>query len=128
VILRYASSATIGGQSTSDGNAYRGTFDELVAPGWKKENEMNLTDKVGSKIYPNRTVEDLFSDFGKERDVLWGDGTGAKVAGMLAGLTPERLSQALVAADVTPATLAAALPADLAEQLADLLAQRLAGG
>jgi len=36
-ILQYTSSATIGGQTTCDANAYRGTIDELtalVAPGW----------------------------------------------------------------------------------------------
>jgi outer membrane murein-binding lipoprotein Lpp len=36
-ILQYTSSATIGGQTTCDANAFRGTFDDLmalVAPGW----------------------------------------------------------------------------------------------
>jgi hypothetical protein len=39
-ILQYSSSATIGGQSTSDANAYRGTLAELtalVAPGWEDD-------------------------------------------------------------------------------------------
>lgn len=36
-VLQYTSSATIGGQTTCDANAYRGTLDQLtalVAPGW----------------------------------------------------------------------------------------------
>jgi hypothetical protein len=39
-IWQYTSSATIGGQSTSDANAYRGTLTQLVAlvaPGWAQE-------------------------------------------------------------------------------------------
>jgi hypothetical protein len=39
-ILQYTSSAVIGGQSTSDANAYRGTLAELIdlaAPGWSAE-------------------------------------------------------------------------------------------
>jgi hypothetical protein len=41
-ILQYSSSATIGGQTTSDANAYRGTLQELttlVAPGWSGEGD-----------------------------------------------------------------------------------------
>jgi hypothetical protein len=39
-ILQYSSSATIGGQTTCDANAYRGTLDQLqalVAPGWSTD-------------------------------------------------------------------------------------------
>jgi hypothetical protein len=39
-ILQYTSSATIGGQTTCDANAYRGTLaqlTQLLAPGWAKE-------------------------------------------------------------------------------------------
>ncbi|MEU4222188.1 hypothetical protein [Actinoplanes sp. NPDC026623] len=46
-ILQYSSSATIGGQTTSDANAYRGTLAELIrlaAPGW--EDTMDWTDDV----------------------------------------------------------------------------------
>jgi hypothetical protein len=46
-ILQYSSSATIGGQGTSNANAYRGTLAELIrlaAPGW--ENTMDWTDDV----------------------------------------------------------------------------------
>lgn len=43
-VLQYTSSATIGGQTTCDANAYRGTLAELIAllaPGW--ETDMPLT-------------------------------------------------------------------------------------
>jgi hypothetical protein len=46
-ILQYSSSATIGGQTTSDANAYRGTLAELIkvaAPGWV--DIMDWTDDV----------------------------------------------------------------------------------
>lgn len=44
-ILQFTSSATIGGQTTCDANAYRGTLDQLtalVAPGWA--DDMTFTD------------------------------------------------------------------------------------
>lgn len=44
-ILQYTSSATIGGQTTCDANAYRGTLTQLtqlVAPGWTEEIDMAL--------------------------------------------------------------------------------------
>lgn len=77
-ILQFSSTATIGGQTTSDVNAFRGTLDQMVAllaPGWKKaeEPEMELTDKTGDGTYPNRTVADFFGDFWKLRDPLTGD-------------------------------------------------------
>jgi GH25 family lysozyme M1 (1,4-beta-N-acetylmuramidase) len=83
-ILQYTSSATIGGQTTCDANAFRGTLAELVAlvaPGWE-EKDMQLSDKTGNQAYQGRTVEDFFSDFWKLRDVLWGDATGTKVANL----------------------------------------------
>lgn len=46
-ILQYSSSATIGGRTTSDANAYRGSLAELVrlaAPGW--DSDMDWTDDV----------------------------------------------------------------------------------
>lgn len=47
-ILQYSSHAVIGGQTTSDANAYRGTLAELtaiIAPGFK-ENTMDWTDDI----------------------------------------------------------------------------------
>ena len=51
-ILQYSSSATIGGQSTCDANAYRGTLAELtalVAPGWT-EDDMPTADEVADAV------------------------------------------------------------------------------
>lgn len=50
-ILQYSSKATIGGQTTSDANAFRGTLAQLqaiLAPGWKKEvvAAMDWDDKI----------------------------------------------------------------------------------
>lgn len=48
-VLQYSSSATIGGQTTCDANAFRGTLDQLIqllAPGWAKENSMSGTQDV----------------------------------------------------------------------------------
>jgi hypothetical protein len=45
-ILQYSSSATVGGQTTSDVNAYRGTLPELtalVAPGWTEGDDGTAT-------------------------------------------------------------------------------------
>lgn len=52
-ILQYSSSATIGGQSTSDANAYRGTLAELtalVAPGWM-EDDMPTADEIAAAVW-----------------------------------------------------------------------------
>jgi hypothetical protein len=52
-ILQYTSSATIGGQATSDANAYRGTLDQLVAlvaPGWEDNAMATLTDAEKAQL------------------------------------------------------------------------------
>lgn len=53
-VWQYTSSATIGGQSTCDANAFRGTLDQLkrlVAPGWAQEvGDMPLTDADADKV------------------------------------------------------------------------------
>lgn len=90
-ILQFTSSANIGGQSTCDANAFRGTLDELVAllsPGWTKpkppieEPDVELTDKYGDAAYPNRDLKDRASDDAKLRDVLWGDVKGTAAANL----------------------------------------------
>ncbi|RGC68414.1 hypothetical protein C5N14_13590 [Micromonospora sp. MW-13] len=50
----------------------------------------------------------------------------AIVAGVLAGLGPDRLAQALTAAGLTPEAIAAAVPPDMARQVVDELTARLA--
>ena len=52
-ILQFTSSATIGGQTTSDANAYRGTLDQLVtlvAPGWEDNAMATLTDAEKAQL------------------------------------------------------------------------------
>jgi hypothetical protein len=51
----------------------------------------------------------------------------AIAAGVLAGLTPDRLAAAITAAGLTPEALVAAIPADLAEQVLDGLGARIRG-
>lgn len=51
-VLQYSSSATIGGQSTSDANAFRGTLAELVAlvaPGWSTMATLDAEDLAAIK-------------------------------------------------------------------------------
>lgn len=55
-ILQYTSHASIGGQSTCDANAFRGTFDELVAlvaPGWSDDMPLSSDDitKVAKAVW-----------------------------------------------------------------------------
>lgn len=51
----------------------------------------------------------------------------AIVAGILAGLDPERLGAAITAAGITPQALAAALPAEVAAEVVDEIQRRLTG-
>jgi len=54
-ILQYTSSATIGGQTTSDANAFRGTIQQLkalVAPGWE-DDLPSIDDLLGADKIPN---------------------------------------------------------------------------
>ncbi|WP_229398688.1 hypothetical protein [Micromonospora okii] len=50
----------------------------------------------------------------------------AIIAGVLAGLTPQRLAEAVRAAGLTPEAIAAAVPPDMARQVVDELTARLA--
>jgi hypothetical protein len=48
-VLQYTSSATIGGQTTCDANAFRGSLNELthlVAPGWSEDMALSSDDKA----------------------------------------------------------------------------------
>jgi len=119
-ILQYSSSATIGGQSTSDANAYRGTLAELitlVAPGWSEDMEL--------------TPENLKAIAG----AVWGNDVDPSTGGYTAGgalwtvlgrtgainqvvtknLDPVVIAQAVVAAlpagriDITPEELQEAI-------------------
>ncbi len=93
-ILQFTSSASIGGQSTCDANAFRGTLDELtslLAPGWNKpppppppieEPDVELTDTYGDRGRPTRKIQDRLRDDAGLRDVLWGDQVGATAANL----------------------------------------------
>jgi len=134
-IWQFSSSITIAGQTTCDANAFRGTADQLIAllaPGWApkppvKGTTMNLSDKVNSAVYPNRTVENFFADFWGVRDVVVGDSkaaaprNGSPLAEWLA--LPAQVA-ALTAAVQAPA------PVDLTDEqlqgIADKVADRLA--
>lgn len=83
-IWQYTSSATIGGQTTSDANAFRGTVDqlkELVTPmaltqadkDWISAQIETIADKVwqtkiGNANYPNRTAIRALNDLSTQRD------------------------------------------------------------
>lgn len=77
-ILQYTSSAVIGGQTTSDANAFKGdllALRKLVAPGFyvtEAVKDMQLTDKIGDAANPNRTVGDVLRDVAKWRGVEFG--------------------------------------------------------
>lgn len=82
-IWQFTSSATIAGQTTSDGNAFRGKLADLVklvAPGWApKEDPMPTAQEVadalldtpiGNENYPHRTVRQVIQDLSNLRDAL----------------------------------------------------------
>jgi hypothetical protein len=84
-IAQFSSTATVAGDSTSDVNAFKGTPADLLAklaPGWVPDPppvevpQVELTDKVGSDPYPNRTVGNVLNDVEGVRDFLVGDATG----------------------------------------------------
>lgn len=140
-ILQYTSSATIGGQSTCDANAYRGTLAELtalVAPGWM-EDDMDPQDVWNADVIPVQAKTETWAAGGTlgatyDKAVAAAAGVArleaavaqlvgrdlvdepAIVAGVLAGLDPMAIAAAVVNA----------LPADEAKKVADELAARLA--
>jgi hypothetical protein len=67
-ILQYTSSATIGGQTTCDANAFRGTLEQLtalVAPGWSTDMDLtpeNLADIADKVVMTVRNTRKFLSD------------------------------------------------------------------
>jgi hypothetical protein len=65
-VLQYSSSATIGGQTTCDANAYRGTLAELtqlLAPGWiKKVDDVSEQDAYNGTMRALRDFHDVQQD------------------------------------------------------------------
>lgn len=117
-ILQFTASAVIGGQTTSDANAYRGTLDQLqalVAPGWKDDLPMDqatfnklmkgygaltMDTKIGDLANPDRTVGDVLRDAAKLRGVVWGDAKDTANAKLPADSPLARI----IAAATPPAT------------------------
>jgi hypothetical protein len=104
-VLQFTSQATIAGQTTCDANAFRGSLAQLtalVAPGWvpsapatahaiTQEEDMNLSDRIGSKAYAGRTVGNVLNDLEGVRDHLIGDPVGIQFSGVRAGSPLGRL-------------------------------------
>lgn len=70
-ILQFTSTATIGGQTTSDANAFRGTLDELtalVAPGWSTG--MEWTDRPWSSPDPATAAIAIQRTYGNTVNIL----------------------------------------------------------
>jgi hypothetical protein len=155
-ILQYSSSAVIGGQSTSDADAFRGTLAQLtalVAPGWSDIMTPDdkawlaaqfaaLTDSDATPL-PDGTPT---SAVGRR---AWGQGVPNGTRGLDSANAPHHVRttaweaiedlgaklvelEQKVAAVGTPdpavlaQAIANAIPADLAGKVADVLAQRLA--
>lgn len=136
-VLQYTSSANIGGQTTCDANAYRGSLQELtnlVAPGWMEAPQMELTDKIGDETYPNRTVGDVLRDIEQLRDFLVNDVAGTASAGIKASAPVQSLVGLKAAiptvAQIVSATVNALPPAniDVPALAAALVAAGVTGG
>ena len=119
-ILQYSSSATIGGQSTSDANAYRGTLAELIAlaaPGWSTD--MDLTPENLKAIAGAVWGNDVDPSAGgyTASGALWTvlGRTGAINQQVAKSFDPAVIAQAVVAAlpperiDISPADLQEAI-------------------
>lgn len=143
-ILQYTSSATIGGQSTCDANAFRGTLEQLtrrLAPGWSTMATLDSDDKK----WLMQTL-DAYLGFDKAQidgtptsrigRLVWTqgipDGTavgqpralayqvlenlGVAVIDETTTVDPAAVASALITAGFNPAALAAALLAEIAAQ------------
>jgi hypothetical protein len=144
-ILQFTSSATIGGQSTCDANAYRGTLADLIAlaaPGWSTD--MDLTPEnlkaIASAVWGNDVDPStggytasgaLWTVLGRT-DPLADVNTFAQtlananrvdVQALAASLTPALVTGVLTG--LTP-EIVASIPTGLAQQVVDLFAARLA--
>lgn len=156
LILQFTSSATIAGQTTCDGNAFRGTLDQLqakLAPGWATDggNDMAVTQdmidaaelgfrKVLASGFRAATGQAPDGDAGKpDRNAR--DQFRAIVGGpvdqnlLLAAITAEGVDNNALAAAIIPgltAALVAALPtgtlteADVEQALRDFFGQLVA--
>lgn len=146
-ILQFTSSATIGGQTTCDANAYRGTLPQLtalLAPGWAQEGtDMSLDVAELDQIYRAVVTNDKLTAPGKPADNptwtlesfvrnTYNEAKRARLAAeaTLAGLGADTVDEQAIAdailKQLTPEAIAGAIPADIAEQVVSLLTARLA--
>jgi len=124
-ILQYSSKATIGGQTTCDANAYRGTLaglTSLLAPGFTaKENDMaNADDILAFLQYDRKVLSSIQVALNNIGAAVKADPVDEqKVASLvLAGLGQAQLTDALAGA-------LKALPKEVANQVLADLGQRL---
>lgn len=143
-ILQYTSSAIIGGQTTCDANAYRGTFDELVAlvaPGWSTDVALTTDDIWNADVVTNPSQRsNAKSDPQQRAAFALGDAwqllydlrgavatLDAKVTALPLVFGQDEVAVIVsgVLAGLTPEVLAA-IPADLAQQVVDVFSARTA--
>lgn len=108
-ILQFTSSAVIGGQSTCDANAYRGSLPQLinlVAPGWSQDMPLT-TDDAKVLITEVRNTREFLSD--TEVDII-AAAAAAKLAPQIAALTAA-VTALPSSVQVPPAELQAAIVA-----------------
>jgi GH25 family lysozyme M1 (1,4-beta-N-acetylmuramidase) len=152
-VLQYTSSATIGGQTTCDANAYRGTLKQLtalLAPGWIETEEVDVALDAADKAW-------ISAQLGTVPKAVWSypldidtspEGTNLQPAGgiqryiseehhriedlcraILAGVGTDNVDESAIVAGVlaglNPQAIADAIPGDIAVQVVDLLRARL---
>lgn len=117
LILQYTSSATIGGQTTCDANAYRGTLAQLtaqLAPGWAREEIDDMADltqdnldQIAKAVWGYKITD--FADVGNPKRQL--------AASTWLGYSDDRRNDILAAVNAGVAkTLAAYGETDVSEQ------------
>lgn len=148
-ILQYSSSATIGGQTTSDANAFRGTLaqlTDLVAPGWSDDMPISepefariqamirapyadadptalVETPAGHSILSQQTPNGTKPGSPQEAFYAVVEDLGVQLVALQAQVAA--LSSVTIDYAALAQALAAAFPVQLADQVADVLAQRL---
>lgn len=113
-VLQYSSSATIGGQTTCDANAYRGTLEELtalVAPGWS--DDMPTAAEIAKAVWEYKLDIDV-SDTGKDLQPAGGILRYADTRANRSDQLVRTLTTALASATTSDANRDTALAANLA--------------
>jgi len=150
-ILQYTSKATIGGQTTSDANAFRGTLAQLtalVAPGWEDDmpsvDDLLNADKIPNDINPGVKGQPGYNEF---MTVEWALRYASRASLALDEARAARKDIAVLSAQLKTLTgkdfvdeqavidgvlaglpvdaIVAAIPEDMAQQVVDKLAARM---